>query len=425
MATLWLIVSLPVLLLLVCFIVEIGNIWLARVQLENALESAALAAVKEWADAGGGDTQEARFVGMEYAAANTVTGTPVILLHNYGIGNTNQNASCAGDLVFGALTNDAIPWVFNAGIQPSCGLGEVLLDASSGSSMQDAGSWGINFHPPTALTPAGLTISRVEINLRVLDPDAYFDLVGADPPVISNRPSGSGRYALPNEQDDTSGLDSGSLNAGNDGTVYTWTNTQVRFTYDSNSPGRLVIEFFDNNGDPNDGEQGFEPGDRIRFGARVNNLSSGSGNNDGDGVGLERVQVTVTFAIFGTDQSPSSVGYFRDSEFAGCSTPNRESPPADIDPCIAGNVPYVLPQGDSNAKNNDQQSYVIIGGAGGNTLAVRAQASVPVNSICGTLLGVAMPVFRVSATATARDDCTAAGASLIRVRPENFICPGP
>lgn len=183
-ATLWLIVSLPVLLLLVCFIVEIGNIWLARVELENALESAALAAVKEWADAAGGDTQQARFVGMEYAAANTVTGTPVTLAHNYISGNTNQNASCEGDLVFGALTNDVIPWVFNAGIQPSC-------------------------------------------------------------------------------------------------------------------------------------------------------------------------------------------------------------------------IP------------------------GGDPFAVRAQASVTVNSICGTLLGVAMPVFRVSATATARDDCTAVGASLIRVRPENFICPGP
>jgi Flp pilus assembly protein TadG len=172
-----------VLLLLVCFILEIGSIWLGRVQLENALESAALAAVKEWADGGGGDTQQARGVALEFAAANTVTGTPVSLRDNYAAGNTNQNASCTEELVFGTLTNDAIPWVFNAGIQPNCGSGEAL--------------------------------------------------------------------------------------------------------------------------------------------------------------------------------------------------------------------------------------------------AVRVQASVPVNSICGTLLGVALPLFRVSASATARDDCTAAGAHLIRVRPENFLCPGP
>lgn len=124
-AVLWLILAMPVLLLLVGFVLEIGNLWLARVQLENALESAALAAVKEWADAGGGDTQTARWVGIEYAAANRVTGTPVGLLDNYAPANTNQNASCTGDLVFGALTNDAIPWVFNAEIAPGCGLGQV------------------------------------------------------------------------------------------------------------------------------------------------------------------------------------------------------------------------------------------------------------------------------------------------------------
>lgn len=426
-AVLWLILAMPVLLLLVGFVLEIGNLWLARVQLENALESAALAAVKEWADAGGGDTQTARLVGLEYAAANRVTGTPVSLLDNYAIANINQNASSAGNLLFGALTHDAIPWVFNAGIQPSCGLGEVLFDASSGSSLQDAGAWGINFHPATALTPAGLTISRVEIDLRIDDPDADFAF-GTNPPVISNRLAGdpNSKYVAPNSQDDTFGLDSGGLTFHAAGTVSTWENTQVRFTYDTTLPGRLVIDFFDDNTtDPHDGEYGFEPGDRIRFGAQVVDLSQGVGNNDGDGVGRERVQVLVTFAIFGTDQAPASAGYFRDSQFAACSTPNRELPPVDLDPCIAGNAPYVLPQGDASSKTNDHQSYAIVGGAGGNPFAVRAQASIAVNSLCSNLLGISWPVFHVSATSTARNDCTAAGSRLIRVRPEHFIYPGP
>lgn len=119
--TLWLIVTLPVLLLLVCFVVEIGNIWLARVELENALESAALAAVQEWADTPG-NIPEARNVGVEYAKANLVTGAPVVLTANGGGSGANQNATCAGGLVFGAITSGTIPsvpWVFNAGTPPS------------------------------------------------------------------------------------------------------------------------------------------------------------------------------------------------------------------------------------------------------------------------------------------------------------------
>ncbi len=116
-AALWLILTLPVLLLLLAVVIEIGNIWLARVELENALESAALAAVKEWGDAGGGgDTETARLVGVEYGGANTVTGSPVGIGTNWNAGNTpNENADCAGNLIFGAVVTDVIPWVFDAG----------------------------------------------------------------------------------------------------------------------------------------------------------------------------------------------------------------------------------------------------------------------------------------------------------------------
>ncbi|MCL6507990.1 MAG: hypothetical protein K6T59_13295 [Bryobacteraceae bacterium] len=47
---------LPCLLALFVGLVGVANLWLARVELENALEAAALAAVKQWGEAGGGDT---------------------------------------------------------------------------------------------------------------------------------------------------------------------------------------------------------------------------------------------------------------------------------------------------------------------------------------------------------------------------------
>jgi Flp pilus assembly protein TadG len=117
--TLWMIVALPVLMLLLILLIEIGNIWRARVELENALEAAALAAVKEWGN--GASNSDARDVGVAYAAANTVTGSPVVITDNdSGAPADNGNALPNGNLVLGAVTTTTIPWVFHSGTTPSC-----------------------------------------------------------------------------------------------------------------------------------------------------------------------------------------------------------------------------------------------------------------------------------------------------------------
>jgi len=124
-AALWLILSLPVLVILLGVVIEIGNIWLARVELENALEAAALSAVKEWGDQGTPATQPARNVGVTYAAANTVTGDPVGIDPNYDLTEANnQNDSCSGNLIFGAVTTNTVPWVFDTRVQPGCGVAD-------------------------------------------------------------------------------------------------------------------------------------------------------------------------------------------------------------------------------------------------------------------------------------------------------------
>ena len=133
---------LPVLFLLLCFVVEIGNLWLARAELETALESAALAAAKEWGDAGSSsNTSTPRQVAQAFAAANTVRGQPISLVLNYNAaGVPNRNAALTGDgaqLVFGAITSTSPTVVFNASVAPGCGGGttastsKVLLDATS------------------------------------------------------------------------------------------------------------------------------------------------------------------------------------------------------------------------------------------------------------------------------------------------------
>ena len=71
----------PVILTVLFGVIEMGRLWQARVQLENALEAAALAAVQQWGDLGGGalNVEAAQLAGKTYGKANTVHGIAVDL----------------------------------------------------------------------------------------------------------------------------------------------------------------------------------------------------------------------------------------------------------------------------------------------------------------------------------------------------------
>jgi Flp pilus assembly protein TadG len=175
---LWLIVALPVLLLLACLLVEIGNIWLARAELENAMEAAALAAVKEWGDRGGGDTEMPREVGVAYAEANPVTGVPPapFLSNRDGGDSPNQNEDCTGNLVFGAVTNAAVPYEFNAGVQPSCSGAPFAVRARATVPVQSIGgrlsgmNWGMFSVSASAVAMYDCTTGRPRL-IRVRPED--------------------------------------------------------------------------------------------------------------------------------------------------------------------------------------------------------------------------------------------------------------
>jgi Flp pilus assembly protein TadG len=79
--TIWTILCLPVILTVLFGTIQMGRLWQARVQLENALEAAALAAVQEWGALGGGalNVAAAQSAGKTYGRANTVHGIPVDL----------------------------------------------------------------------------------------------------------------------------------------------------------------------------------------------------------------------------------------------------------------------------------------------------------------------------------------------------------
>ena len=413
-SSLWLVVTIPIALLLVSAVVHFGNVWLARVELENALEAAALAAVKEWGEAGGGSTLVPRNVGVSYAAANTVRCDGVETATNFdwapGPDNPNQNLTCSvgcadpstgsppsGNFIFGAIvdTDPLRPVTFNAGIAGGCTPGQVFIDVEKedGGADVDARAFGIFFDDG----PPNLSIRSVAITLPVLNPHAYWD--AGKPPVVSNTYSvaddlNRGNTVFPN---DVRGLDPDPTIPG---PPPSWGcpngNGDVCFSFSDLITGTryrtLTIHFadgtFTTTQDPN-------TTDFLRFGASFNRLKPtppAGDNNDGDAFGRLGVPVLVTFYNTITGQTSTASGVF-----------------VDVDK-------------DGDGDFDDGRSEANVSGAGGGKPAVRAQATIPVRTCFGKLFGCG-DYYYVSACTTAVYDCGTGRSRLIRV--DRFICPGP
>ncbi|HAH45430.1 pilus assembly protein TadG-related protein [Gimesia sp.] len=119
-AVLWLIIWGSFFLTFFCVVLEIATLWAAQVEVNNAMDAAALAAVKDWGERitlpmPDDSTEFPRDVGVAYATANPIQGTPAVFTTNYDVGNpSNENLSCDGNLVFGGLITPP-PYEFDAG----------------------------------------------------------------------------------------------------------------------------------------------------------------------------------------------------------------------------------------------------------------------------------------------------------------------
>lgn len=396
-AILWLILWGGMFLTFFCVVLEISAMWQAQVELNNTMDAAALAAVREWGLSGASTTQVARDVGVAYVGANPVQGSTVSVTTNYAPGNSpNQNASLSGNFVFGALDSIVSPITFDPDAQGGCSLGNVTITINkpngSVASNKEVKAEQIKVeYTSTNITNLQIQSIKFTLPAPVVPGNnnknaAYYD--AAQPPQVSQDPlyyDTSAVYVAP----------------GSGGDWYDPNDTgAIGFTYDGPSVdgninnSQSVTLHFSNTLDPSGtamGDPGYNPGFRagyfFHFGVSTNNLKNpgypgAQSHNDGDAWGNWGVTATITFYNPNTNSSTEVSSVF------------------------------------VNTGGNDGISKAFFTNAGGGYPAVLAQGSTDVQGFCTQVFGVSL--FQVSASATAYYDCSSGRSALVHVDNYDF-----
>lgn len=407
-AVLWLIIWGSLFLTFFCVVLEIATLWQAQVEVQNSLDSAALAAVKEWGASGSGSTAVPRDAGVAYAAANPILGSSMMLTTNYDpsdpINNPNENLNCTGNFIFGALTTPTAPFTFDAGESASTAVGTVFMEIVKNNSGNGVGvrDIGVFFDDGGA----NLSIRTIEFTIPLLgnsiSQQPYFNATLGSEPALStafegpdalnrNNPTGFDYRGLDIDPNLISGnwycdptappFTLMGMNTNPDGDICFEMDNQVPFG--TNRYRTLIVHFTDgafvSTMDP-------ATTDFFRFGVSMNQLNNPplpGGNNDGESWHLAPVTVSVTF-------------------YNNLSMTTSTATTAFVD--------------DGNPANG--RSIATLSSIGGIP-AVRAQATVPVQGFCSSMFGISF--LDVTAKSTAYFDSATGRPALVHV--ENEICP--
>ena len=319
--------------------------------------------------------------------------------------------------VFGAITQTEATAlggpsvVFDAGVVPSCGgpggvplLVDVSADGDLGSSGED-NEWGVSFFTnPNADLNNGLRINRIEIDV---DPYEATDNHFADfTPGVTAELSGN----APANWKITAG-------GGQPDNFFVGSTPPIVFSR-IDGDTTLRIDF-----DPGSTYDGLAPGDRFRFST---NVVGGSQELGSDDLGVISTEVRVYYSLGGVPIPVPIIQAMSDNmDDGGNCVDQTVTDDLGFDhgvehPELIPDLP--CPPGASSGMNG--QSFVRTNIAGtAQHFAVRAQASVLVHSVVGTICGIPLGPWGVSAKSTAYYDCTTGDTKLIRV--DLFQCDPP
>ncbi len=409
-ATIWVILSLPVALILLITVVEIGNLWTARTELQTNLEAAALAGVKTWGDESEDSsmpmdphpnpgeiniTGAARDAAIAAFAVNSVNGQFFTLNRNetddgddlVGYDNTN----CSGDIILGGFPT-AGGNVFNAAAAVGCGRSsmtsttvtlefDILIKANDTLNTADA------FQITLTSASPGLYVSQLDIDLHnipdaswIQDTDAVWDF-GTFRTFSGAATEATGNGPAIHASSDV--LDAEVLTASGDGT------------------GILTLTFAD---------FAWQAGESLVFGVDTDNVEQGgdvttstladAGNDFGEtGAATKTGRVAFSFTFGNTGVVTIDNALQESSNQAQLQGAGRN---------FSGTVSVVVIVPDED-------------------FAVLCQKSVQVNSITNSLFGIPMTPFTISGRAIATARCAGANSEVVNnplvVHVSGVSCP--
>lgn len=173
-ATIWVLASMPVLLTLLVMLVDAGNLWVARAELKNALDAAALSGVKSWGEGSG--TLQSRLDAHDAFTTNTILGTQYSLsTAEGGCTNGNPSPSATAEILLGTISDGASGFTFDCQGTPVCVSGSfTLVIAVDTEAICDGGN-NDTFERESAFRVESFTTSNPALTLNSL----MFTLPGA------------------------------------------------------------------------------------------------------------------------------------------------------------------------------------------------------------------------------------------------------
>lgn len=412
-ATVWTILTVPVVLVGLAGVIELGHLWVVRNELQTSLEAAALAGVKTWADLSEADnhaapgafakTSAARTAAQAAFEVNPIFGQTFVLNRNESNDGNNligyDNQTCAGEIVLGGFDN-VTSTTFNVAAEVGCGRStissfnvEILMEVTTPGGQgthNTSNAFRIRFDSTDYSGPGVLSITELQINLRnvpdfnpggVLQEDAtaVFDF-GTIGSFVGNEAGGNGPAIDPTS--DVAAVE--LLSASGDGT------SVLTLTF---QPGAWIA------------------GEELIFGVDTDNVESNgdlpnsefdTGGDFGDNPGANGAVGRIGWS-FGFNGSPAAGNTISERlQRTGADTASFQGNSRNVGATIGIPIP-------------DEE------------FAVLAQKTIAVNPLINNLFGVSLPSFNVSSRAIAIARCSG-GNSAIVLNPQlvhvtGIACP--
>lgn len=407
-STIWMIVALPAVMTVFVLVLDIGNIWLARSELKNALDASALSGVQTWGN--GGSTAQARFDANDASSANTVLGTVVALNTTQG-GCANGNVSSTGEIILGTITDNGLTNVFDCSGSPSCisGTADIVFEVNTtggdtfGNPTDPVGdgvprrSFRLVSFVETTGIPTGLTLNSITLDLTAMmtqpsgggansPDDGVFDLRGIG---NSDVPRGIGEPGAGAPDEPVPGL----IGVNAQGVASTFA-----FSGGPATEPRIITVTFGGGGITS----AASPGSQFFFGVDTDQV----GGDIGMGAGTT---VQDFGGEFGTDGGGGS----------------GNDPFTSVGATFSANISGQTVSG-TLLRISDDISRVSLSVnivAGGTSFGVRTRKTVQVRSVCPTFLNLGLGPYNVTAESFARFVCSNGPPELVRVDSVTCVCP--